>query len=853
MKYMFGVFLLLLSSSLSARSTGDYLPADADLDPAVPTPESILGWEVGDWHVGHDKLVYYMQSLAAASPRVSIREIGRTHEQRPLLQLIVTSENNQGNVESLRRQHLDGNGPLVVWLGYSVHGDEPSGSNAAMLAAYYLAASRSEYVEQLLDGSIVLIDPSINPDGLDRFASWANQNAAKVPVSDPSTRQHNQNWPSARTNHYWFDLNRDWLPLVHPESRARIVEFHRWLPHVLTDHHEQGGRNPGYFFQPGVPSRQNPLTPAENFELTRALARYHAEAMDEAGQPYFTEDAYDDFYFGKGSTYPDINGSVGILFEQRAIRGQALETTNGIETFRQAVANQLRMSLSSLRGAWEMRDRLKQYQAGFHDKMMERAGSRKYAAWIIGDDGDPARARALLDVFDLHRIEYRALAETVRAGDHEFQPGHAWVLPARQKQFGLLEAMMEQRTQFEDNTFYDVSAWTQPLAYNLPFSAVSRVPATEDPIESSSGTTPDSGARAWLIPWNQLEAPALLQQLLDRGTRIRTSKKPFTAQTDKGLNPFQRGTLVVQAGIQDADRVDAIIETLNEAALGGLAIHSLQSTMTPSGPDFGASHFPIVRPVTPLILGGQGVSAYDTGSIWHLLDRRLGMAAALTEHVNLDRIDLSPYTHLLMADGRFTQLSAADKKRITQWVKDGGILVTSGRASIWAESLCFSGECPEEDQEEQQDQAVEHRPYSDYADDRARLVIGGAIAATVADLSHPIAYGLQRPELPLFRQGTTELLPSENRYATPVRYTDQPLMAGYIGEQRLDSMRGQAAVIAEKQGDGLVVRFANNPLFRGFWRGTEKLFVNALFFGQVVKDTTLPHVTGAPRTEPERL
>ena len=292
MKYMFGVFLLLLSSSLSARSTGDYLPADADLDPAVPTPESILGWEVGDWHVGHDKLVYYMQSLAAASPRVSIREIGRTHEQRPLLQLIVTSENNQGNVESLRRQHLDGIGPLVVWLGYSVPGDEPSGSNAALLAAYYLAASRSDFVEQLLDGSNVLIDPSINPDGLDRFASWANQNAAKVPVSDPTTRQHNQNWPSARTNHYWFDLNRDWLPLVHPESRARIVEFHRWLPHVLTDHHEQGGRNPGYFFQPCVPSRQNPLTPAETYELTRALARYHAEAIDEAGPPNYTEDAY---------------------------------------------------------------------------------------------------------------------------------------------------------------------------------------------------------------------------------------------------------------------------------------------------------------------------------------------------------------------------------------------------------------------------------------------------------------------------------------------------------------------------------------------------------------------------------
>ena len=192
------------------------------------------------------------------------------------------------------------------------------------------------------------ISPAINPDGLDRFASWVNHNAGRVPVGNPVTRQHAENWPSGRTNHYWFDLNRDWLPLVHPESRARVVEYHRWLPHVLTDHHEQGGRNPGFFFQPGVPSRQNPLTPAENFELTRALAVFHARAMDDAGQPFFTEDAYDDFYFGKGSTYPDINGSIGVLFEQRAIRGQALETSNGIETFRQAVANQLRVSLSTL-------------------------------------------------------------------------------------------------------------------------------------------------------------------------------------------------------------------------------------------------------------------------------------------------------------------------------------------------------------------------------------------------------------------------------------------------------------------------------------------------------------------------
>ncbi|MFC1696384.1 M14 family zinc carboxypeptidase, partial [Pseudomonadota bacterium] len=431
MRFFLAAALLLLASNINARSAQEYLPQDAQPDPGIPTPESVLGWEVGDWHVSHDKLVQYMQALAAASPRVSIKVTGYTYEQRPLLQLAITSTENQEKLESLRQQHLQGKGPLVVWLGYSVHGDEASGSNASMLAAYYLASSQSAYVRELLEGSVILIDPSINPDGLNRFASWVNSNAGKMPVSDPETRQHVQDWPKGRTNHYWFDLNRDWLPLVHPESRARIVEYHRWLPHVLTDHHEQG-RFPGFFFQPGVPSRQNPLTPDENLELTRALAQYHSRAMDRAGQPYFTEEAYDDFYFGKGSTYPDINGSIGILFEQKSILGQQIETSNGVETFRMAIANQLRMSLSSLEGSWALREQLKTYQSGFHDLMLKRAASRNFNAWIVGDDGDPARARAFLDLLDLHRIEYQPLGESVRSGSDEFSPGHAWIIPARQ-------------------------------------------------------------------------------------------------------------------------------------------------------------------------------------------------------------------------------------------------------------------------------------------------------------------------------------------------------------------------------------------------------------------------------------
>lgn len=853
MKLLSGIFLLLLACNLQARSTADYLPADADPDPAIPTPESILGWEVGDWHVSHDKLVHYMQALAAASPRVSLKVTGHTYEQRPLLLLAITSEANQQNLEELRQAHLDGDGPLVAWLGYSVHGNEASGSNAALLAAYYLASSRSEFVEQLLSESVVLLDPSVNPDGLNRFASWANHNAARMPVGAAYTRQRMEHWPGARTNHYWFDLNRDWLPLVHPESRARIVEYHRWRPHVLTDHHEQG-RLPGFFFQPGVPSRQNPLTPDENLELTRALATYHAAAMDEAGEPYFTEEAYDDFYFGKGSTYPDIHGTIGILFEQRSIRGQQLDTSNGVETFRMAIANQLRMSLSTLTGAWEIREGLKGYQAAFYGEMRARAASRDFAGWVIGDDGDPARGQALMDVFAMHEVEFSQLTETVRANGQEFHPGHAWVIPAAQDRFGLVEGMLEQRTQFANDTFYDVSAWTLPLAYNLPFATLPRLPSSEDAVESSRGIAPREDALAWVFSWNQLEAPALLQKLLVAGARVRTAIKPFTARTDSGLQPFQPGAILVQSGIQEKRLQADIQQVMADAALQGLKIASITSTLTPSGPDLGSINFPLLREVKPLILGGEGVTSYDAGEQWFLLDHRLGVTVPVVEMTHFRKIDLGEYTHILMADGSYKGLGKSQSERITRWVIEGGTLLTSARAANWAEKLCFDldTDACDEGEEEEEPELPAGRAYADFDDDQASQVIGGAIVSGIADLSHPIAFGYQRPDIPLFRRGAVTLEPSFNPYSTPVRYTNDPLMAGFIGEERLEAMRGQPAVIAERQGEGLVVRFANTPLFRGFWRGTERLFINALYFGQVIRNTDLPEISMPPKPEVPR-
>ena len=332
--YPIALLTLLCTSPIFAQGVPGldyYLPSGISYNPAIPTPESVIGHQVGEWHVTHDKLVQYMQALAQASDRIAIEDRGRTFEGRPLLLLTVTSPENHSRLEEIRRQHLALSEagaasldidamPVIVYQGFSVHGNEPSGANAGLAYAYYLAAAQGPEIEAKLDQMVILMDPSFNPDGLQRFAYWANTNRSMNLNPDPNEREYHEVWPGGRTNHYWFDVNRDWLPVQLPESRARITTFHNWLPNVLTDHHEMG-TNSSFFFQPGEPSRVHPLTPKQNQELTAEIGAYHARALNRIGSLYYSEEDYDDYYYGKGSTFPDVNGSIGILFEQASSRG----------------------------------------------------------------------------------------------------------------------------------------------------------------------------------------------------------------------------------------------------------------------------------------------------------------------------------------------------------------------------------------------------------------------------------------------------------------------------------------------------------------------------------------------------
>jgi hypothetical protein len=461
---------------------------------------------------------------------------------------------------------------------------------------------------------------------------------------------------------------------------------------------------------------------------------------------------------------------------------------------------------------------------------------------VVGDDGDPGRAAAFLNVLDQHQIEYSLLTQDVRAGDLEFKSGEAWVLPVNQRQFGLLEAMMEVRTEFEDDYFYDVSAWTQPLAYNLPYAELSRLPQSGPANSPLPGPAPDENPAAWVIPWNQLQAAAVLQELLEAGALVRAAVKPFNANTSEGTRAFERGALVVHPGMQSNDAATKARNILTNAVIQGLDVSNVTSSLTPIGPDLGSLNFKPIRPVKALMITGNDVSTQSAGHAWHHMDQHLGFAPVMVGMDRLSRIRLADYTHFILVDGSYSDIGNRQKQRIAQWVLEGGMLIASSRGSTWAESLCFSGNgdgCKKDEKDEEKETPAD-QPYANHSNDAAKLVIGGAIASAVIDTTHPIGFGYPRNSLPLFRRGTTMLEASDNAYSTPVRYAENALIAGYIGDQRQSEMSAQPAVIAERKGAGLVIRFANNPVFRGFWRGTERLFNNALYMGQVIESTNLP-------------
>jgi len=848
-KILFAVCLLAAACCLLSQDLKYYLPDSVAYNPAIPKPKEVIYHEVGEWHITHDRLVNYMRAIAAAAPeRVKIETMGYTYENRPQLLLIITSPKNHQRLEEIRQQHIKltdpaqssllniDHMPVVVWIGHSIHGNEPSGANASLLSAYYLAAAQGKQIDELLENVVILFDPSFNPDGLQRFSTWTNQHKSKTPVSDPNSREFNEVWPGGRFNHYWFDLNRDWLPAVHIESQNRLKWFHLWKPNILTDHHEQGS-NATFFFQPGVPSRVNPLTPERNQELTARLGKFHAAFLDRIGSLYFTKESYDDFYYGKGSTYPDVNGGIGILFEQASSRGHAQETANGLLTFPFTIKNQFITTLSTLEGVKELRKDFLEWQREFYKKAVAEAAASPVKAYVFGDKDDRAKTFHFAEMLHRHKIEVYKLNNDIKAGGFDFDNNCAYIVPAGQPQYKLIRTIFEKTLNYKDSLFYDITAWTMPLAFGLPAAELNASQFTAALTGQKFSSDPsfkgeiagNKSDYAYLFEWDDFYAPAALYELLKADVIAKVATTNFELPVSGGPKKFDYGTILIPVKMQkqDAGALASLLKNLAEKYF--LKIYAVQTGSVIAGSDLGSSRFITVTQPAIAMITGSGVNATDAGEVWHLLDQRMNIPATHLEPAVFNRTELNKYNTLIMVGGNYPDLN---KDKLKAWVQAGGTLILTEEAVSWAaqngiSTVSFKKMSPSVD-------SSKTIAYSERTEISGAQQMNGAIFGADADLSHPLAYGYNYKTVSLFKANRVFLEKSRNPFASPFIYGNNPLQSGWLSQQNYAAIKNSAAVVVNTVGNGRVVNIADNPNFRAFWLGGSKLFMNAIFFGRII-------------------
>lgn len=819
--------------SLSQVDLSYYLPKDISYDAKIPTPKQYLGYELGEQHVTPYEIHGYYRELAKHSDRMKIETYARSYEHRELLMVTVSSPQNLQNLANIQAEHaklaypaqsknLDLNKmPAVVWMGYSVHGNEASGANSSLLTIYHLIAGNSPKIDSILNETIILIDPCINPDGGNRFATWVNQKKSKNLVSDPESSEYNETWPNGRTNHYWFDMNRDWLYQQLPESKGRLVKFYEWLPNILTDHHEMG---PGstFFFQPGIPERTHPMTPVKNIELTSKFGRFQAAGLDKIGSLYYTKENYDDFYYGKGSTLPDANGSLGILFEQASSRGHVQETRNGTLTFPFTIRNQFTATQSTLQASKDMRVELLNYMRDFY---AEKANYDE-KAYVFGMAKDPIATWETVNVLLRNNIEVYKLSRNEKVDGQNFDASNSYVVPLNQPRHRLIKSLFEKRTTFADSAFYDVSAWTLPICMNVPYaSSANNLNLGEKVTQNDfpEGRVVGNSNYAYLLEWDGYFAPKAAYELMKNGYRLKYAMAPFSTNQEGQKKEFSYGTVLILCEGKDPK---PLLETI--AKRDGLIFYAQPTGLTLSGINLGSEKFKPFDKIHPAMITGEGVDANDAGEVWHLLDQRIDLPLVHLDISDINGLDLSKYSHLIINNGRYNKLNA---DKIKSYIQSGGIVIALGRGAEWLAQQNIS---KAKVKQVASSTSSEKRPYATKSLYVGALATSGAILNTHIDPTHPLCFGYNQDDLAIFKVNNIVFEDTGDPYNTPLLFTANPLIAGYVHPKNLERFKDSPAIITENLGSGRIISISDNPNFRAFWYGTNKLFLNSLFFGSSI-------------------
>ena len=808
----------------------------------LKSPDEFLGYQLGNRFTPHYKIVNYFNQAAVAMPQVmKLEKYGETNEGRELLLAFISSAENMAKLDEIRKNNLrltgilkdkaaDLTAPVIVWLSYNVHGSEPSSSEAAMKTLFELLNPANSQTAAWLKNTVVIIDPCINPDGRDRYVNWFTQVQGKNPNADPAAREHSEPWPLGRTNHYNFDLNRDWAWQTQVETQQRMKKYNEWMPQIHCDFHEMHPES-NYYFAPGAEPLHELITPWQR-EFQTTIGKNHATYFDAGGWLYFTKEVYDLFYPGYGDTYPLLNGAIGITYEQAggSAGGLAyLKRDGDTLTLKDRIAHHFTTGISTIetcsKNAGRMLNEFKKY---FDDAGSKGIG--EYKSFVV-TAADNNKLNALKLLLVNNKIQFGDYNRTGIRGYNYFSgkdelittENYSIAINSMQPKSALIQALFEPRSKLSDSVTYDITAWSLPYAFGLKAYAVKENLATAFTSANKNSSTVPASSYGYLVKYGSFNDAKLLASLLQQGVKLRFAEKEFSFRNKN----YAKGSLIIlRSGNENIfTALPAILMQYHADA------DVVESGMMQTGFDFGSEKVRFIKKPKVAMLTGSNVSLIGAaaGEVWHLFDQQLNYPITL---INADEIAAANWKNidvLILPDGNYKFLSDKDGSNdLKTWVKQGGKIIALENAAAQMAAGDWGIKLKKNDEDTGTKKPYANlRKYEDRERDGIVNNIPGAIYKLELDNSHPLAFGYPDFYFTLkLNENLYEFM--KDGWNVGVLKKDKQV-AGFVGSKVKEKIKDGTAIGVLSMGNGSIVFFAEDPIYRSFWENGKLLLANAVF------------------------
>lgn len=813
----------------------------------IPSPEQFLGYPIGDRFTSHQRILDYFTELTEKSGLITLRQIGETHEHRPLVLATITSSKNHAALETVRRRVValaNGEGdaaaiaadtPAVVWLAFGVHGNESSSAEASMMVAHTLLTDPA--FAPTLDQLIVIIDPLENPDGRERYTEWFRRTTGVKPNPDPQAFEHYEPWPGGRFNHYLVDMNRDWAWLSQRETQARVAAYQQWFPQVFVDFHEMSFQS-SYFFPPAA-KPINANLPKDVEHWLDVFGRANAAEFSKRGWPFFVAEHFDLFYPGYGDSWPSLNGAIGMTYEMAGggRAGSAIKRTDGkVLRLSDRAQRHYTTAITTVRTAAQNREALLRYS---HRAARAQIDAGKNTFLLV--PGSP-NFPALVSLLQRQGVKIGMLeaAATIKATriDHDSTESRAFpagtvVVSTRQPLGGLANTLLERAPAFskgfveeqrakaeadQPDDFYDLTTWSLPLAMNVEGWVTTAVVTGTSEYQPPAVAAFRAASYGYLVDGMEANVYRFAGRLLENGIDFSVADGEIEGDDRR----FARGTLVLLKG-NNGDGLEARLMTILEDV--SVAIVPIESGWM-GGTALGSERVRHVKDPKIALVGGPGANATSYGMLWHTLDVDTPIPHSTISAESIRSIDLHEFEVIVFPDGSYAErLGKRGIERLKQWVLEGGTIVAVKGASAFLreKEVEISKLKPWEPKKKEGDKEPQAERYNDFR------IPGSAFRSSMNERSY-LTFGVPRPPAVLV-EGSDAFLPVPHKVDNVLTIdAKNPLISGVAWDESLERIKGAAYVVSEPAGRGQVITFADDPHFRLFWRGTLPFFLNAVLY-----------------------